>query len=339
MDLLGHRPDPSRRERRVRRRAGRRSREVGRRRVGPDRRGTVARSTDRRAGGRVRLPGRLDRARLGGPDRGRHRARHPRGAPPRRRPDQRRHPHAGGDARLRADGAHLGRCRGPPHSGPPLPRLPPQPHHRRRDGVVGLARPRHRRRAGSARGLPRSAGLRGALRQAVPRRHPDLGEPLRPRHHRRGPAAGGDRRHPRPCAEHPDGRARRRRSGGRPRPGDGARRRRLGLRHPVATTRPSGRTTTAAVRRERRRAPQRDRAGRVRPGPADRAGQLRRGAVRLPRPGPARADHRPPAGTRGTARGPPRDAAGLRARATAGDGDRHPGCGPVGRRGERRARR
>ena len=54
-------------------------------------------------------------------------------------------------------------------AGPALPRLPAQPHHRRRDGVVGLARPRHRRRAGRPRRLPRPAGLRGALRQAVPR--------------------------------------------------------------------------------------------------------------------------------------------------------------------------
>ena len=79
--------------------------------------------------------------------------------------------------------------------------------------------------------------------------------------------------------------------------------------------------------------------GETRPGAADRAGPVRRGAVRLPRPGPARPDHRPPAGSRGAARGPPRDAAGLRARAAPGDGDRHPGCRAVGRRRERRARR
>ena len=79
--------------------------------------------------------------------------------------------------------------------------------------------------------------------------------------------------------------------------------------------------------------------GEQRPGAAHRAGALRRGAVRLPRAGPPRPDHRPPDGSRGPARGPARDAAGVRARPTARDGHRHPGGRTVGRRRERRARR
>ena len=60
-----------------------------------------------------------------------------------------------------------------PHRRAALPRLPPQPDHRRGDGVVGLARARDRRRAGRPRRLPRAPGLRGPLRQALPRRRTD----------------------------------------------------------------------------------------------------------------------------------------------------------------------
>ena len=63
---------------------------------------------------------------------------------------------------------------------------------------------------------------------------------------------------------HPDGRARGRRPGRRPRPGAGARRRHVGLRDPLAPAGPAGRTPAAALRRQRRRTPQRHRAGRDR---------------------------------------------------------------------------
>ncbi len=164
--------------------------------------------------------------------------------------------------------------------GPSLPRLPAPPDHRRRDGVVGLARPRHRRRAGRARRLPRAPGLRGALRQAVPRGRADLGEPLRPRHHRRRPAARGDRRHPRPRAQHPAWPPGGRRPGRRPGQDD----------VPdvdawdcvTRSRRPDrpGRTTAAAYAATDVVPAQRHRAGRVRPRAADRARALRRGAVR-----------------------------------------------------------
>ena len=201
----------------------------------------------------------------------------------------------------------------------------------------GSLGPRHRRRARRPGRLPRPPGLRGALRPALPRGRADLGEPLRPRHHRRRPAARGDQGDPRPRAQHPawpPGTA----SPRSPDPGQERRagRRRVGLRDPVAAPGPARRTTAAALRRQRRRTPQRDRAGRARPRAADRAGALRRGAVRLPRPGPPRPDHRPPDGTRGAARGPARDAAGLRARAAAGDRHRHPGRRPLRGRRERR---
>ena len=85
-------------------------------------------------------------------------------------------------------------------AGPALPRLPAPPHDRRRARLLGVARPRHRRRAGRADRLPRAAGLRGALRRAVPRGRADRREPLRARAHRRRRAARGDRRRRRPGA-------------------------------------------------------------------------------------------------------------------------------------------
>ena len=54
----------------------------------------------------------------------------------------------------------------------------------------------------------------------------------------------------------------------------------LGRGDPLAAPGPAGRTTAAALRRHRRRPPQRHRAGRARPRAADRARALRRGAVR-----------------------------------------------------------
>ena len=100
--------------------------------------------------------------------------------------DQRRHPDAGGHAGVRADGADLAGGGRAQDGGAALPRLPAPPHDRRSDGVVGLARARHGRRARRAGRLPRAARLRSALRQAVPGRRADRREPLRPRDHRRG---------------------------------------------------------------------------------------------------------------------------------------------------------
>ena len=81
-----------------------------------------------------------------------------------------RHPHAGGHARLRADGRDLPRADGPPRRRPALPRPPAPPHDRRRVRLVGLARPRDRRGARRAGGLPRPQGLRRPQRAAVPTR-------------------------------------------------------------------------------------------------------------------------------------------------------------------------
>ena len=80
------------------------------------------------------------------------------------------------------------RRRGAQAGRPALPRLPAPPHHRRRDGLLGLARPRHRGRAGRAARLPRAAGLRGAVRHAVPGGRAGRREPLRARAGRRGAA-------------------------------------------------------------------------------------------------------------------------------------------------------
>ena len=84
------------------------------------------------------------------------------------------------------------------------------------------------------------------------------------------------------------------RAAGRP----GPRRRHLGRRHAFAAAGPARRTPAAAVRRLRRDPAQRHRPGRGRPRAADRAGAVRRGAVRLPRPGPPGPDARPPDGSR-----------------------------------------
>ena len=181
-----------------------------------------------------------------------------------------------------------------------LPRLPAAPDHRRRDGVVGLARPRHRRRARRAGRLPRPARLRGALRQAVPRGRADRGEPLRPRHHRRrrrprarsptsstgrstvlqAPARGHPARCPRradepiPDVDTWDAVTRSRR---RDRPGV----RRL-LRYAATDVIPLNGTGQ----------------GEADPGLLIALARFGAGAVRVPRPGPARPDAGPPARAR-----------------------------------------
>ena len=195
VDLVGH-PAGARRDLRgVRRGAGRRGREERRRRVGAHRRGPDARPPGGGRGGRVRAswPGR-SAARAADRLVDRDRARDRGGPAAAGRADQRRHPDAGGHAGVRADDPDQPGGRGPQGGRAAVPRLPPQPHDRRRDGVVGLARPRHRRRARRAGRVPRAAGLRGALRQGVPRGRADRREPLRARHHRRRPRARRDRR-------------------------------------------------------------------------------------------------------------------------------------------------
>ena len=213
-------------------------------------------------------------------------------------PGLRRHPDAGGHPRVRADGEDLRGDRGAQEGRAALPRLPAAPHDRRRDGLVGVARARDRGRARGAGRVPRTAGLRGALRQAVPRGRADLGEPLRPRPRRRRGAARPGRRDPGPGAQRAHraqrGAGRRTQPAGR----RGRRRGHLGVRHPVAAAGAARRTAPAEVRRHRRDPAQRHRAGRVRPGAADRARAVRRLALHLPRPGPARADQGAPARAR-----------------------------------------
>ena len=105
-----------------------------------------------------------------------------------------RHPHAGGHARLRADGGDLPRADGPPRRRPALPRPPAPPHDRRRLRLVGLARPRDRRRArraGRASSAPRSTRPQ---RAAVPTGRPGRREPRRAGRHRRGRGRRGPAR-------------------------------------------------------------------------------------------------------------------------------------------------
>ena len=104
-----------------------------------------------------------------------------------------------------------------------------------------------------------------------------------------------------PSARHPDGAARRGRTGARTAGRPGPRRRRLGRRHAFAAAGPARRTPAAEVRRVRRDPAQRHRPGRGRPRAADRAGAVRRRAVRLPGPGPSGPDARPPDGPGGAA--------------------------------------
>ena len=194
----------------------------------------------RRGGRGVRLPRRVDRPRRGGAARPRRRARHPRGAAAVRGPDLRRHPHAGGHPGLRGDGQDLRRRRGAQGGRPALPRLPAPPHDRRRVRLLGLARPRDRGRARRAGRLPRAAGLRGAVRRAVPAGRADLREPLRARAARRRAADRGAGGGGRPGAQRADGTARGAARGPRAAPREPAGPARLGVDHPLPATRAAG---------------------------------------------------------------------------------------------------
>ena len=174
-------------------------------------------------------------------------------------------------------------------AGPALPGLPAAPHHRRGLRIVGLARPRHRRGAGRAGRLPRPAGLRGAQRQPFPAGRPGRGEP-------RARASSTRSWRPRSCAGILDralrpARPRRRGPPRRRRPRAGRRRRTTTTWESVTRTRRPDRPGVRELlrhARRRRRAPERDRGGRARPGAAARAGPVRRAAVRAGRPGPPR---------------------------------------------------
>ena len=180
-----------------------------------------------------------------------------------RRP-QRRHPDAGGHAPRSCRWSGSPR-RSPPHKAAGLPYLV-YLRHPTTGGVmaswgslghVTVAEP------GALVGFLGPAGLRGALRRAVPRGRADRGEPLRPRHHRRRRAARGDRRRPRPRAEillARPGTASRRAGAdpGRTTPTTG--RRRLGRRSPARGARTGpGVRRLLRVRRQRRRPAQRHR--------------------------------------------------------------------------------
>ena len=148
-------------------------------------RGLVRGRPGGRRGQRVRLPRRLDRPGSRPADR-RVRAPRDRGGAARARDHRlRRDPDAGGDAGVLRDGGDLARRDGSPCRGTALPRAPAPPDHRWRLRVVGLARPRDRRRARCARRLPRAQGVRGARGAPVPVRCPAGRAPRR---------AGGDRR-------------------------------------------------------------------------------------------------------------------------------------------------
>ena len=101
-----------------------------------------------------------------------------RGAPAARGHGQRRHPDAGGHARVRADDPDLRRHRRPQGRRAAVPRLPAAPDDRRRDGVVGVARARDRGRARRPGGVPRARGSSRRFTAAVPRGRADRGEPL-----------------------------------------------------------------------------------------------------------------------------------------------------------------
>ena len=207
--------------------------------------------------GRVRVPRRLDRAggrRPAGRARSSGRpARACRCSPGR---CQRRHPDAGGHAGVRADGADHPGGRRAQGGRAAVPRLPAAPHHRRRDGVVGLARARDRRGAGGAGRVPRA---RGSTRRCTASRSPRACRPRRTStptgSSTRVVAARRDRRHPRPRARHPAGA---RATASRRCPQPPARRRCPDVDTWDAVTRsrrrgPARRTPPAAVRRHRRR--------------------------------------------------------------------------------------
>ena len=180
----------------LRRRAG----PQRRRRVGPDRRGADARAPGRGADGRVRVPRRVDRARLGRPAGGRDRAGDPRGPAAAGRPGVGRYADAGGHAGVRADGADLPGGRGAPRGRAAVPRLPPPPDHRRGDGLVGLARPRDGRRARRAGRLPRA---RASTRRSTASRSPRVCRPPRTSSPTASSTASSRRRTCRTCSAGP----------------------------------------------------------------------------------------------------------------------------------------
>ena len=242
--------------------------------------------------GEFRLPGRLDRPGVGGPAGRGDRARDPRGPAAAGRPDQRRHPDAGGHAGVRADGAdHRRRSR--PTRPPALPYLV-YLRHPTTGGVmaswgslghmtvaepgalIGFLGPRVYE---ALYGKPFPEGVQtaenlyahGIIDAVLP---PEeiagildraLDDPARPAA-RHQPGA-------RPGAAHP-----------------APRRRDLGRRHPVAAAGPARRTTAAEVRRQRRDPAQRHGSGRARPRAAARAGAAsgRRRASSSGRTGAAR---------------------------------------------------
>ena len=164
-------------------RAARGRRAGGHRRVGAHRARAGARSAGRRRGQRVRLPRRLDRPGGRAADRRRaYAARPPRGCPLLATT-------ASGGTRMQEGTPaffemvdDLAGGDGPPGGRAALPGAPAPPDHRRRLRVVGLARPRDRRRAGCARRLPRarrstrrSRGSRSRPGSSRPRTSPSKG--------------------------------------------------------------------------------------------------------------------------------------------------------------------
>ena len=87
-----------------------------------------------------------------------------------------RYAHAGGHARVRADGADLPGGRGAPGGRAAVPRVPAAPDHRRGDGLVGLARPRDGRGARRAGRVPRA---RASTRRCTAGRSPRACRPPR----------------------------------------------------------------------------------------------------------------------------------------------------------------
>ena len=226
----------------------------------------------------------------------------------------RRHPDAGGRARLRPDGQDQRRGDGAPRRRPAVPRLPAAPHHRRGVRLVGLARPRHRGRAGGARSA--SSG-RGCSSRCTATRSPRACRSPRTCTRTglvdavvlgRGRARGRDPRAQRAV------RAPARGLDARPR---AARSAAAEVEAWEAITRSRrddrpGVRDAARARRRRRHPAQRHRRGGERPRAAARPGPVRRGPRRRARPGPAAASGagaaaraRPGCGWRGAACGWP----------------------------------
>ena len=204
--------------------------------------------------------------------------------------DVRRHPDAGGHGRLPADGEDHRGDRPAQGRRQPLPRLPAQPDDRRRARLVGLARARHRRRAGRADRLPRPAGLPALYGGEFPAgvqtaenlyEHGLVDAVVPPEEIAGGPRPGAQR-----AGRAARGLARRSRT-----PPDDA----VADLPAWESIRRSRRPDRPGVRQLLRHAA-RDvvplhgtGAGEIDAGPAPRAGPLRRGALRRARPGPAAA--------------------------------------------------